>query len=173
MKKSEGMGKRSYRLSDGVSFRADYPKNAAAVSLRLGDDYPGLKLASFIGNCGRLFIIDNRTSEIVLAQQVGNVEKFAFVLLDHKGRVYSRDYCFLNPLEHRQCMDEQRSDVLRTSKGTIMRVRKLVLTKSRLPPIDLFRLAEQPSIYLLSERLVQALRDNGCTNFVLNEVTVV
>ena len=123
----DGIGVRWYRLADGDPFGADYPADPGAVTLRLGDDHRGLKLPSFIGNTGNLLIVDRATADAILAMRTGQIEVLPFVLLDHRGRVHSQNYVFLNPLERIACLNESESVLRRSSKGVLKEVKKPVL----------------------------------------------
>ncbi len=46
----------AYRLKVGKNMK-NYPEDPWKVTLKLGDNYPGLLLPSFIGNTSRLLII--------------------------------------------------------------------------------------------------------------------
>jgi hypothetical protein len=163
----DGIGTRWYRLSSGVPFGTDYPTD---VQLRLGDDFPGLKLPSFIGNTSGLLIVDTKAAALILTHDVGRTERLAFALIDHRGEVHSRDYVFLNPLECINCVNLEHSVVRRSRKGAIRVISKLVLAESRRAAlIDLFRVGEEPAIYVFSERVVSALVQAGCTNFAFRE----
>ena len=167
----DGIGVRWYRLARGEPFGVDYPADKATVMLRLGDDYRGLKLPSFIGNTANMFIVERATANTILAMRTGQIEMLPFVLLDHKGRVYSDNYVFLNPLERIACLNEPESVVRRSSKGVLKEVKKPVLAAAKeASMLDFFRLGELPSIYLLSESLVFALDRQGCTNLSLSKV---
>ena len=167
----DGIGLRWYRLAQGEPFGSDYPTDTATVTLRLGADYRGLKLPSFVGNAANMFIVDHATANAVLATRTGRIEVLPFVLLDHKGRVHSRDYVFLNPLERITCLNEPESLVRRSDKGVVKDVKNPVLDATKQASmLDFFRLGEHPWIYLLSDTLVSTLHRQGCTNLALSEI---
>jgi len=167
----DGIDTRWYRLATGKPFGADYPADTDEVRLRLGDDYPGLKLPSFIGNTTGMLVVNSKTADTILSHKVGRTERLPFLLIDHKGRIHSRDYVFLNPLERIGCLNLELSEVRRSRKGEIKEVSKVVIDKTKQPDlIDLFRLAEEPNVYLFSETVVAALRKAGGTNFVFTAV---
>jgi hypothetical protein len=110
-------------------------------------------------------------ADIVLAHEVGRTERLPFLLLDHKGRVYSRDYVFLNPLQRIECLNLDHSEVRRSKKGEIKDVNKPVLDAARIEGApDVFRLAEEPNLCFFSAVVVAKLNLAGCTNFVFTEV---
>lgn len=167
----KGVGLNWYRLAEGVAIAEDYPADASAVTLSLDPVNRGLKPASFLGNTGNLFAVDGATAAVFRAARTTGLEVLPFVLLDHKGRVHSSDCYFLNPLERIPCLNESESTVRRSAKGQLMEIKQLVMSDAALPLArDFFRLGELPSIYLLSETLVEALLRQGCTNLSLKQV---
>jgi hypothetical protein len=170
----DGLETNWYRLATGVPFDDEYPYPASPddVRLRLGDDNLGLKLPSFIGNTSGMLVVDNKTADLIVSRRVGEIERLPFVLVNHKKRIHSRDYVFLNPLEKIECLNLEQSKVRRSTKGEVLEVTKIVLDRSREKDLpDLCRLGEEPSVYLCSETLVTALEEAGCTNFVFNPLS--
>jgi hypothetical protein len=166
-----GIATRWYRLATGVEFGKDYPEDTDEVKLQLGDDYRGLKLPSFLGNTSNMLPVMGSAADIVLAHKVGRTERLPFLLLDHKGRIYSRDYVFLNPLERIECLNLERSEVRRSKKGEIKDVNRPVLDAARLERApDVFRLGEEPNLCFFSSVVVAKLKQAACTNFVFTEV---
>ena len=155
-----------FRLAKGEPLEASYPSDQEQVTLKLGDDYPGLRLPSFIGNTAGMLIVNRPTAAVIQEARIGKVECLPFVLLDHKGRAHSNDYVFLNPLERIAALNLEQSEVRRSRKGEIKDVTKMVLDARKVELfLDLFRLAEDSTFYLFSEQLVTALKEAGATNF--------
>jgi hypothetical protein len=154
-----------YRFTKGEPFGDAYPDNAGDVGLRLAADARGLQLPSLIGNTIGMLPVDAKTAATIAAHNVGRMEQLPFMLIDHKGRVYSRDYVILNPLERIDCLNLEASQVRRSYKGEIREVTRIVLDKTKEGElIDLFRMGEEPSVYLFSEVLTSALEKAGSTN---------
>lgn len=161
----------SYNLKVGRRISEKYPNGVGDVTLRLGEDYPGLELTSYIGNTQSMLIVDRKTAGIIQAHNVGEIELIPFRLLNHKGRAHSRDYVFMNPIGWVDCLNHQRSEITRKNDGTFVRVKTVVLDTGRLIDVpDLFRIKEALTCYVFSEKLVNDLRDEGCTNFVFEEL---
>ena len=143
-----------YDLRCGLRVADEYPDGIGETTLKLGDDYPGLELTSFIGNTHSLLIVEKKVADLI-----------------HKGRVHSRDYVFLNPIGSVDCLDLQRSTVLRHDDGTIMKIQKFVLSPAKVAGVrHMFRPDEDLNKYIFSETLVNALRANNCTNLVFEEL---
>ena len=161
----------AYNLKVGKRVADKYPGGIGDVTLQLGEDYPGLELTSYIGNTNSMLVVDKRTAAIVQAHNVGEIEVIPFKLLNHKGRVHSTDYVFLNPIGWIDCLDKDRTLFDRKDNGTIVRVNKPVLASAKLHGVpDLFRIQEMLSRYVFSEVLVADLREKGCTNFVFEKL---
>jgi hypothetical protein len=155
-----------YRFLKGDPFGEKAPASGDEVTLRLAADAPGLKLPSLIGNTINMLPVDTKAAATILAHHVGRVEQLPFLLIDHKGRVYSRDYAILHPLERVECLNMDASQVRRSYKGEIKEVTRVVLDRTKEDALfDLCRLGEEPSVYLFSETLVEALEKIGATNF--------
>ncbi len=166
----EGIGTRWHRLATGVALESDYPRDADAVRLRLGDDFPSVKLPSFLGNTANLLAVDRVAADILVSFSTGRTERLSFVLLDRDEQVLSREYAFVNPLERIAGLNLDRCTVRRSKKGVIKEVKRAVLDRRKGDQLgDLFRLAEEPNMYVLSERVVAEL-EAQCTNFTFIEV---
>jgi hypothetical protein len=161
----------SYDLIVGVRVADEYPDGIGETTLKLGDDYPGLDLPSFIGNTHRLLIVDKASAALIKSHDVGEIEEIPFALLNHKGRVHSRDYVFLNPIGTLDCLDLKKSEIEYHDDGEIRSVTKLVLDPAKLVGVrELFRPAQDPDRYIFSEKLVTALQEHQRTNFVFREL---
>ncbi|MFY0526213.1 hypothetical protein ACN28I_24785 [Archangium gephyra] len=162
----EDMELRSYCMAFGDSARRFYPKEAK-VSLR--EDHPGIKLSSLLGNTNSYLIVHSEMKELIAAHCQGvEVEYLPFDLYDHRKRLYSRDYFFINPIGTHDCLDPAASGVKIGPEGGVIHVARYVLDPKKsanLPP--LLRPKEEPSVYIVSEPLAQALKDKGFTNVYL------
>ncbi|PTL80011.1 imm11 family protein [Vitiosangium sp. GDMCC 1.1324] len=162
----EGMELRSYCMARGRRATPYYPKEAM-VSLR--EDHPGIKLSSLLGNTNSYLIVHKDMKEVIAEHCQGiEVEYLPFDLYDHRKRLYSRDYFFINPIGTLDCLDPVASGVKIGSQGGVIHVGRRVLAPKKsanLPP--LFRPKEKPAAYIVSESLAQALKDKGFTNVYL------
>lgn len=150
--------KRSWKLNEGTPMGDDYPPGMPP--LRMSTDYLGKKLASFLRNVSSLIIVEARLKDALQATGVP-MECLPFTLINHKGRVASRDYFIVNLLGSFDCLDLSRSVMKWDSDtGKLIDIKKLVLDPKKLeqaPPI--FRVKEDPIRVLLSGTLVQALKE--------------
>jgi hypothetical protein len=161
----------SYDLISGARLADEYPAGLDKVTLKLGDDYPGLELPSLIGNTDNMLIVHRDLAAAIRSHEVGEVELLPFTLLNHKGRVHSTEYVFLNPVGTRDCLDMERSECKRHKSGKIMAMLKYVLSRKKLKDApNLFRPQETPARYIFSGELVDALRKRKFTNLVFEEL---
>ena len=164
-----GIGSSTYRLAEGDSLREAFSGDVPEIQWQLGDDFPGLKLASFIGNTGRFFAVHQDAANVIQQHRIGEAEVVPFTLYNHRGRVHSRDYVFVNPLGSVDCLNTAASVIRRANSGRVLSISKVVLDADKpLDQRDLFRIREKPRGYVLSERLVTALAANQFTNFTIN-----
>lgn len=151
----------------------EYPDGISEVTVRLGDDYPGLVLPSIIGNVDGLLMCSNEVKDVILEHDVGEIEVVPFVLLNHRGRVHSRDYVFVNPVGTVDCLNLSACDIFRHTDGTIGRIDKFVLDANKTGIIrELFRPQEDPGEYFFSEKLAFALQSREFTNLYLRELEI-
>jgi len=161
----------SIDLITGDRVADEYPEGINDVTLQLGEDYPGLELPSFIGNTDSMLIVSREAVDVIQTHDVGEMEVIPFKLINHKGRVHSDDYVFLNPIGARDCLDMDKTECKRYDDGEIMKITKYVLSETKLEGAPhLFRVREKPGNYICSDFLIAALAEKGCTNFVYEEL---
>ena len=167
----QGIGVRSYRLAEGIPIVKDYPEDPWEVSLQLGDVYLGLQLPSLIGNTSGLLIVHRDVGDLIKQYRIGKIEILPFTLYDHKRRIHSKEYVFVNPLGTFDCLNEEFSELKRADSGKILRIKRLVLDREKIKNgNDLFRMKEMPDEYIFSEPLVEGITSKSLTNFIFNEL---
>jgi hypothetical protein len=168
----EGIGYQSYRLASGEEL-TDYPTNPDDVTLKLDIDSVGIKKGAIVGNSSFFLIVDSKTAEIIQQLTPDGIRYYPFTLINHKGRVHSRDYVFVNPLGAGDYLNIQKSDVSYDKKGNIKVIRKEILDEKKLKAApNLFRMKPIPRYHYILEPLKVALEKAGTTNLHLNEVGV-
>lgn len=169
----DGLGPSSYRLTQGEPLTEDYPSHAWDVIWKLDRSTPGLTRPSLIGNTCNMLAVHADVCEIIRTVRTNLVEFFPFSLVNHRGRDHSKDYLFVNPLGTFDCLNLERSVINRRRNGTVSSIASVVLDKRKLAdPLDLFRIREDPTTYVISERLADAFAKKGFTNIVLTELEV-
>ena len=93
-----------------------YPAKAR-VTLRA--ENPGIKLSGLLRNT-KNFLIGSSAAKDVVTRLCPDqeVEFLAFTLINHKGRVHSSDYWFINPIGGLDCLaeDDQRAVLADTAR---------------------------------------------------------
>ena len=165
----EGMGLESYFLAMGKKAAPFFPADAR---LHMSAEYPGLITSSLIGNVKRFLIVDTKTKNIFARLCAGaEIEYLPFSLYNHKGRVHSRDYWFVNPIGTFDCLDFGASDIQYLGQD-IVRINERVLDPKKLARApDLFRIEGEPQTYVISEHLVDALEESEPTNILVTELS--
>lgn len=161
----EGMGIYDFKLCLGEAAQGYFPDDAR-ISLR--DVNPGIRLAGLLGNLRGFLIISREAKEII--QELcpdQNIEFFSFTLYNHKNKVHTRDYYFVNPIGGFDCVSEEESEIQYASDGYILVIEELVLSKTKLRNAPhLFRIDKDMSTYVISETLRDAWKNRGITNIV-------
>lgn len=162
------------RLAKGGRVGGNYPPDPFSVKVHFDRDFPGLKLPSLIGNTRALLILSKETSELFKQHlNLGDYEEFPFSLINHKGRVHSRDYVFFNPLGTYDVAAPE-SDFVRYPDGGIYACKRWVMVASKLSEVpDILRPAEVPKHYLVSQRLVDLVDRFRLSNFEFQPVACV
>lgn len=165
------MGLDGYCLAAGEPIGDSYP---ADVKVQPSEERTGIQLSSVLGNNFNYLIVSGAMKDII-AQHCPKaaIEYLPFTLLDHRGRVRGQDYFFVNPLGGIDGVDVKASDIKYHRSGAIVGIRKLVLDPEKLLDAPaLFRLQQDPQLYVVSEPLARAFHEQGFTNVVLRELAV-
>ncbi|WP_020405097.1 imm11 family protein [Hahella ganghwensis] len=163
----------SWKITDGESIKAEYPEGAAVKM----SDRGGRVLSDFIGTKTLCLIVSKRVKELIEGFVQGSFEYLPLSIINHKDRLETEDYFYINPLGSYDCLnyDESEIDYLDGDKDRIIGVDRFVLSRQKMASIpDLFRIKEDPSEYVISQRLLDALRsmDPEPTNLVVEEIEV-
>ncbi|WP_437995567.1 DUF1629 domain-containing protein [Sorangium sp. So ce185] len=165
------MGLEGYYLAMGKPARDHIP---ADLSISMSEDYPGIVTASLIGNFNNYLLVSTAMKEIIEQHCAGlDIEYFQFALINHKGRVHTRDYWIVNPIGAYDCLDFGASKI-KYSGSDIVSIKERVLSAAKLAGApSLFRIARDVQTYVVAEPLAEAFRAEGFTNVVLKEMKVV
>lgn len=161
-------------MSDGQRVGAAYPADPFSVEVHFDPEFPGLKLPSILGNTRKLVILSKQALELFETHlDLGEHETFPFSLVNHKGRVHSTDYVFLNPIGSHDVAHPS-SAFVRYPSGGIYECGKWILVASKLQGLpDIIRPAELPSHYLVSQRFMDLVKEHKLTNFEVEPVGLV
>lgn len=163
----------SYELSIGEPAAALMKgKGDAAMKLYLDEAEGGLELGDLVPNVDNLLVLRKRCATQILARfLLGDHEVLPVVLINGKDRVHAKDYVVVNPFGMVDCLDMERSEMYDDDEDPSVRIfGQFWLDVSRVPSDrDVFRVRGVGG-YMLSERLVAFIREEGFTNFALREV---
>jgi hypothetical protein len=159
----EGMGRQTFRLSRGERAAKHYPAKAR-VTLRA--ENPGIKLSGLLRNT-KNFLIGSSAAKHVVARLCSDldVEFLAFTLINHKGRVHSTDYWFINPIGGLDCLAEEECGIEYDEDGDVVSIARYVLDAGKIADAPhLFRIDKQPTRYVISKTMGETLAAAKVTN---------
>ncbi|AZZ93184.1 hypothetical protein EUZ85_21650 [Hahella sp. KA22] len=163
----------SYDLIAGFRLSDEYPDCIEDVYWRIGDNFVGLELASYIGNTHRILAFNKSAANLITSTAQSEIEIIPFTLLDCKGKIHSKDYVFINPVGSIDRINWRETVCNRRKNGDVSNYKKLVLDKKKsdnLPHI--FRIQYLTAEYIFSETLVNALLNADHTNLVFSEIEI-
>ncbi|WP_431686071.1 imm11 family protein [Hahella sp. NBU794] len=161
----------SYDLIAGFRLSDEYPEGIKNVYWRLGDNFLGLELASYIGNTHRILAFNKSAANLITSTTQSEIEIIPFTLLDYKGKVHSKDYVFINPVGSIDCINWKETVCNRRNNGDVANYEKLVLNKEKSDDLPhIFRIKYLTAEYIFSETLVNTLLNSGHSNLVFREI---
>lgn len=149
-------------LTKGISFKDKWSKDAFT---KFDDDFPdSLKLVDNL--CGTNYIIISKPlKEFLKKNTSANVEYLPLKILNHKGRVASEDYFFLNPLDIVDCIDKDSSELVWDNNLNIIDFcENLRLNKDEIDKnLNIFRAKYWTAPIIISGNLKEKLESQGFT----------
>jgi hypothetical protein len=165
----EGTDEWTHRMAKGHSMRDVYPRDARVF---MHKSKPGFGLPSIVGNTQMFLIVDAKVKAAIEASNVAQIEYLPLSIFNHKRRLASADYCIVNPLGSFDCVDLEASEI-EWLEGDIVGVDRYVLDGRKLERApDLFRIREDPSVYVVSGNLAERLRALPASNLSLTKLEV-
>ena len=167
----EGMGLYWYTLAEGEPAGDNYPPDAR-ITLR--EEHPGIVLADFIGNTRNFMIASPKVRAVIEALCPDlEIDFHAFSLINHKNRVHTGDYLIINPLGGFDCLDEEASGITYDEDGDVEDVEQIILDPDKLKDAPhLFRIDKDPEKIVFSKAMLAALRKEGVTNLLVEELEI-
>ena len=167
------LGIRDYYMSQGKKIGDLYPSN---VKARLAKRVLGIKLTSLLGNLLSYLMVNTQAKDVFLGTCNCEIEALPFTLINHKGRIHSKDYWILNPIGTFDCVNREASDIKYqdATKQEVVGIGladgSLVFDSKKMQNApDLFRVPEKPSLMFISERMALAIIDADLTNVLMVE----
>jgi len=99
---------KAYQLGEGKPRSADWPADARC---EMDPDFPkDIQLADSLYGAG-LRVASGKLKEFIQREQADHIEYLPLTIINHKGRIASKDYFILNPIGAVDCIDTQQSNV--------------------------------------------------------------
>jgi hypothetical protein len=153
-----------WELDEGISRAAGFPSD---VACKMNPDYPkDVQLADNLSGACVPVISDKLKALLEKEVKVNRIEYLPVKVLNHKGRVASKDYYIFNPLDVCDCIDVQKSGVEwnAINPNLISGCDQLVLKKKAIPPdYQVFRLKYWGYNILVRSDLIDKLNAAGLT----------
>lgn len=165
------VGLLSAYITGGKPAAPEYPENVVAKM----DSSGGIVLSDFIGNSELSLICSGRAKSVIEKMCGETCEYLPLSIENHRGRIASSDYFYINPLGIYDCLHQSLSDIRKTDDGKVIKVYKFVLDKKLLKDVPpLFRVKEDKRCYFASEPLIDALDKAipDLTNLLLHSIEV-
>jgi hypothetical protein len=155
---------KDYQLRKGISRAANFPTKAA---FKMDLDKPNdTLLTDNLFNTDLLIVGSPRLTEFFELQGVPKVEYLPVAIINHKGKVISREYVIINPVEPVVCIDLNKSEVTwdEMDESTIEHVSRLVIDETKVEPARaLFRPKGLHQIILIRRELAEKIDSKGFT----------
>ncbi|MFP2907954.1 imm11 family protein [Pyxidicoccus sp. 3LFB2] len=157
-------GPEAHTLDRGEPAAALFPPEP---TVRFSEDYPKRrKVCDFMSTIFSSHIVSAKVKHILEAQGAKNCEFIPLTLLDHKGKVASKEHFLLQVLGHVEAVDMERSNVVMNSilKDRIGNFKHMVLDRKAIPPdAVIFRLSRKRDEFLVNQATYEALTKEGVT----------
>jgi hypothetical protein len=159
-------------MAQGERIGDKYPPDAKVF---LNDRYPGIKLTDFVSNSVCYLIVSQRMMEIVRANANVDIEYLPLAIFNHRKRPHASDYWIVNPIGTTDCLDRERSVLLRGEEtGEITFVEQYAFRAEplRASPPSILRVKETPWEYFVDEATARAFHGQRLSNILIDIVPV-
>lgn len=158
-----------YYLRRGIPFEDTWPKD---VSMKMSENEGGVKIPSQIYNTNGFLILHEDVKNLIQKVCNNDVEYLSFLLINHKGRVASKNHYIINPVGQFDCLDYEKSDI-EYFKDEILDIDDFVFDKNKLKNApDLFRVKDAPDTYVISDNIRNEIAGKGFTNMYLEDLEI-
>ncbi|MFY2561075.1 imm11 family protein [Corallococcus terminator] len=147
----------------GTRMGGAYP---SGIRFQMTADVRGMQVTDVLQNALNYLMVTARLKALLEEHSGVDIEFLPFTLLNHKGRVASKECYIANVVGTVPCVDEARTEGRRsaTKPGTYARITKLELDTQRIDPArKLFRIASQPTTLIIRDDLRSVLEQAGVT----------
>ena len=159
-----------FLLMEGVPLFEQWPED---VVCKMSPKYPkDIQLTDNLHG-GSYAIISQRLKEQITALAgASQIEFLPVTILNHKGRVASKDYFVLNPVGSVNCIDIEKSGAVWNAidKSDISHFQRLVLKDGEVPAdVGMFRPAHRTRTILVRRSVADQLSSAGFTGLYFQE----
>ena len=159
-----------FLLAKGVPLLDQWPDN---VVCRMSGDYPkDIQLTDNLCGGNYAVVSQGLKEKITALAGAGKIEFLPVSVLNHKGRVASKDYSILNPVGSVDCIEIEKSGVVWNDldASDIDRMKRLVLNEAAVPAeAGMFRAEHLLGTILVRRSLADQLSANGFTGLHFQE----
>ncbi|MDH5729702.1 MAG: hypothetical protein OEZ58_11980 [Gammaproteobacteria bacterium] len=159
-------------ITGGQPAAADYPSD---VQARMSDDRGGIVLSDIIANKNLSLIVHQTLKSVIETHCAQTCEYLPLSIINHKGRLASNEYYYINPLGTHDCLDLNKSDIEWSDDGEVIHVNHFVLDKHKMNDVPpLFRIDQDRRAYFINQKLVDGIRaaKPDVTNLNLEKIEV-
>lgn len=161
-----------YTLFKGIPLAQSFSKDAA---FHMDPDFPkDLLLTDNLANPLSCMVVSARLAGGLRDNRVEHLEYLPVAIVDHKGKVASKDYFILNPLDLVDCIDRKKSKFKASAilPDEITRFEKLVIEESAVPEgRQLFRMKGFGNIALVGKTLADSLAKGKFTGLGWRDIS--
>jgi hypothetical protein len=162
--------KDQFLLMKGVQILSQWPEN---IVCRMSDEYPkDIQLSDNLCGGNYQVISQGLKEKLAAVAGSGHIEFLPVTILNHKGRVASKDYFVLNPVGSVECIDVEKSGVVWNAidESDISRMKQLVLRDGAIPAaVSIFRAQHLLSTILIRRALANQLSSDGFTGLYFRD----
>ncbi len=148
----------SYLLNKGVTAEKWFPKN---VVFKMAME-SGMQVVDIVPNTLMKKIISEKVKDVLEEHSTSKCEFLPIKIKNHKGRLVEGLFYIANLLESVPCLDKNRSEFVidALDKTQMDHISHLFLDEKMISEdIDLFRLSEMNTLFLIREDLVSKLKE--------------
>jgi hypothetical protein len=151
-----------WELYEGVSRAANFPSD---FRYNMDPDFPhDTLLVDNLVNTDMSAVVSLRLKQFLEQRGLKKVEYLPVMIMDHRGRLASRDYFIVHPIDPVDCLDYEKSGVRYSEidPETIQEVKHLVIDESRLDPErEFFRPKGFYQVTFATRALAKAVDEQG------------
>jgi hypothetical protein len=136
------------------------------LAFSMTKDVAGIQISDVIDNALAFLMGSKKLKELLAKHALADIEYLQFTLLNHKGRVASKDCFIMNVIGTVDCVDKDRTEG-ETSSLTPERyteIERLFLDDDKInPDLKIFRITSMPELIIVREDLKEKIEEEQIT----------